>query len=44
MYIPAYGGAAELLRTPLTPDYLTYVGRILAKKHYGRMKSGKSRR
>lgn len=36
MYIPTYGGAAELLRVPLAPDYLTYVGWILAKKHYGR--------
>lgn len=44
MYGPTYGGAAELLRVTFTPDYLTYVGWILAKKHYGIMKKQKSRR
>lgn len=26
------------------PDYMTYVGWILSKKHYGKMKRGKLRR
>ena len=44
MYIPTYCGIAGLLRAPLAPDYLTYVGWILAHKHYGRMKKQKLRR
>lgn len=45
MYIMQYGSALATLmniqRTLAPPDYTTYVGWILSKKHYGKMKKEK---
>jgi hypothetical protein len=47
MYTPSYGSALEMLeiqRMLAPPDYTIYVGWILSKKHYGKIKKRKLRR
>lgn len=48
MYTMPYGSALATLmniqRILTPPDYMTYVGWILSKKHYGKMKKRKLRR
>lgn len=42
-----YSSIIEMLnmqRMLAPPDYMAYVGWILSKKHYGKMKRGKQRR